>query len=294
MLKYLAHIILSAFTFISLAQFSHAEVWDGLRIYRHDAPNVCAITFDDGPGKFTKKVLKTLKQLNIHATFFVLGIQVEKYPEIIKKIIAEGHEIASHSYSHRNFRKASDAEQYEELNKTNILLKELGTIPNFFRPPYGKYTSTTKRIVNELGLHVILWSSDSRDWNNQPYDYTSIANILGRPFKPKEARGVFLFHDTAKNTVDNLPLIIHELYMDGCRKFVTVSEYVGYSHTAMQQNEAKKLRKINVWQAQGNADEMEEGQDKKFRSEIPNNSLKSRTKYQIPLMRSSSAFVSKH
>ncbi len=187
--------------------------------------NMCALTFDDGPSQLTPKLLDSLYELGIKATFFVLGTQVEARPHLILRMIAEGHEIANHSYSHPNMRKLSPEDQYTQLSRTKQLLENLGVTPRYFRPPYGNYTADTVGLAAGLGMSIILWSTDSKDWKRRPKDYAQMDWHKGKKEPAGPLRGIFLFHDTKKNTVDDLPLIASRLRDGGCDQFVTVSEY---------------------------------------------------------------------
>ncbi|MEG2173391.1 MAG: polysaccharide deacetylase family protein [Desulfovibrionaceae bacterium] len=204
-----------------------ARVMDGQAILHQVASaNTCAVTFDDGPSQFTSQLLDSLQNEGIRATFFVLGRQVERHPDIIQRMVREGHEVGSHSYSHPNFRKLNPTEQLLQLSKTTALLNELGVTPVSFRPPYGKYSAVTVELASELGMSVVLWSSDSQDWKRRPADYSQMSNVTGRPSLPGTMHGIFLFHDIRKATVEDLPRIVATLRAGGCERFVTVKEYM--------------------------------------------------------------------
>ena len=209
------------------AGYAQARVIDAVAILRQPADeNMCALTFDDGPGPFTAHLLDSLQAEGIHATFFVLGQQVRRHPELIQRMLAEGHEVGSHSYSHPNMRKLTPAAQFEQLDKTDQLLRELGGDPKYFRPPYGKFDKAITAMANTMGMSIVLWSSDSMDWKRRPADYSKIASATGRPSAPGHMRGVFLFHDIHKGTVEDLPRILSDLRAGGCQRFVTISEYM--------------------------------------------------------------------
>lgn len=188
--------------------------------------NLCALTFDDGPSKNTPMLLDLLKSYNIPATFFLLGSQIAQYPEMVSKIQSEGHEIGSHSWSHPNLRLVSLERLQEEILNTDELLKSLGAVPLYLRPPYGAYDDRVIQLADRLGISIILWSLDSRDWKNLPSDYAKLRSTRGTVYDDGALRGIFLFHDTHKSTVDDLPRIIANLRAGGCERFVTVSEYL--------------------------------------------------------------------
>lgn len=204
-----------------------AVVYDGPTISRQQMrENLCAITFDDGPSRNTSRLLDMLSTYGIHATFFLLGKNAALRPALVQRIVAEGHEVGNHSWSHPKLRALNKEQQYEELAKTDALLRELGASPRHIRPPYGAYNEDTVALAGDLGLSIMLWSQDSHDWKRLPVNYALLPNTLGHVYGPGELRGIFLFHDSLKRTVDDLPRIIAELRAGGCQRFVTVSEYL--------------------------------------------------------------------
>ena len=178
--------------------------------------NLCALTFDDGPSINTPHLLDMLEEYGIPATFFLLGNQAERHPDIVKRILAEGHEVGNHSYSHPNLRAVSPARKEEELRRTDTILRNLGATPLFMRPPYGSFDAYTEKVAESLGLSVMLWSMDSRDWQRLPDNYATLRNNRGTVYAPGTLRGIFLFHDSHKRTVDDLPRIVRDLRAGGC------------------------------------------------------------------------------
>lgn len=218
---------LQGFCLLALVQNAQAQVVDGNRIM--DQPmgeNLCALTFDDGPSRNTAELLDMLADYKIPATFFLLGTQARVFPEIVVRMLNEGHEVGNHSWSHPNLKKLSPEAQAMQIIETDRLLRSLGAAPFFIRPPYGAYDDNTVRIAEELGLSVMLWSMDSRDWKRLPDDYTKLLSTRGTIYDDGQLKGIFLFHDTHKTTVDDLPRIIAHLKAGGCDRFVTVSEYL--------------------------------------------------------------------
>lgn len=204
-----------------------AEIIDGPRIMdQRMSENLCAITFDDGPSRHTEHLLDMLRDYGIPATFFLLGSHVERNPAMVRRIIEEGHEIGNHSWSHPNLRALPAELQLKEIQATDAALRALGGTPAFLRPPYGAFDAQTLEIARTLGLDVVLWSLDSNDWKRLPADYAKLRSARGTQYGSGELRGIFLFHDTHKGTVDDLPRIIANLRAGGCRRFVTVSDYL--------------------------------------------------------------------
>lgn len=204
-----------------------AQVVDGNRIMDQEMEeNLCALTFDDGPSPNTPELLAILKENNVPATFFILGRNARYYPEIVRQIVAAGHEVENHSWSHPNLKKLSRDAQAREIEETDALLRELGAAPIYVRPPYGNFDERTREIAERLGLSIILWSMDSKDWKRLPENHAKVLSTRGTVYEDGELRGIFLFHDTHKATVDDVPRAIMQLRAGGCQKFVTVGEYL--------------------------------------------------------------------
>ena len=138
------------------------------------ASSDCAITFDDGPGAHTGALLDTLKGLGVKATFFVLGEHVRRYPDLIRRMVAEGHEVENHSWDHPDMRKLDEAQRQKEMEDTVALLKTLGVTPHYFRPPYGSYDPALVAQARQDGMEVVLWTHDSVDWR-----YHSVTQLEG-------------------------------------------------------------------------------------------------------------------
>ncbi|HHY66483.1 MAG TPA: polysaccharide deacetylase family protein, partial [Alicyclobacillus sp.] len=129
-----------------------------------------ALTFDDGPDvTYTTRILDILRREGIHATFFIVGQRAQAHPEMVRRIIAEGHAVGNHSWDHPNFTKLSIAEIRSELIRTNDLLRSLvGYTPDLFRPPYGELTPALVQTIGGMGFKIIDWSVDTRDWAGTP------------------------------------------------------------------------------------------------------------------------------
>lgn len=224
--KFCSSVLCCAIFFLQ-AQGISARVVDGNKIMdQRMGENLCALTFDDGPSRNTAALLDMLAAYNIRASFFLLGKMVANNPDMARRIQAEGHEIGSHSWSHPNLRTLSFERQEAELKNTDELLRANGITPLFIRPPYGSFDDRTVKIAAELGVDVILWSLDSRDWKSLPPNYAKLRSTRGTIYDDGALRGIFLFHDTHKSTVEDLPRIIANLKAGGCERFVTVSEYL--------------------------------------------------------------------
>lgn len=188
--------------------------------------NLCAITFDDGPSVHTPRLLDMLDALDVRATFFMLGRNAQAHPDIVRQVVERGHEVANHSFSHVNFKTVGQARREKELVGTNEILRGLGGESVLFRPPYGAMDKEVLRLADRLGMRVVTWSHDSEDWKALPANYATLRSARGKVAKPGHLRGVFLFHDIHKTTVDDVPRMVAQLRAGGCDRFVTVSDFM--------------------------------------------------------------------
>ncbi len=188
-----------------------------------------AITFDDGPHKTnTPQLLDILKQRGVRATFFVVGQNAAEYPDILKRIVAEGHELANHSYTHPVLASMSQSAVHEQLDKTHqAVLKATGVSMKLLRPPYGALSEPQRRTANsEFGYKVILWSVDPLDWKVR-----DAARVQNEIVSHTQAGSIVLAHDIHKSTVDAMPETLDKLTEKGF-KFVTVSELLALDRPA--------------------------------------------------------------
>jgi peptidoglycan-N-acetylglucosamine deacetylase len=182
-----------------------------------------AITFDDGPNaQLTPKLLDVLKQRGIRATFFVVGKNVEEYPDIVGRMALEGHEVANHSWSHPALTKLGTESFRKQIENTNeAIAKVTGKRPVLMRPPYGATSvSLNKRLVEQFGLKVILWSVDPLDWKYR--NSNRVYNLIVQNTRPGS---IILAHDIHATTVAAMPETLDALLGKGY-KFVTVSELI--------------------------------------------------------------------
>jgi len=184
---------------------------------------VVAMTFDDGPHpELTPKLLDMLKARNIKATFYVVGRNVDAYPEIMKRIVAEGHEVGNHTYTHPSLTKIGrDGVKSQIDRSTAAIRKTAGVTPTNMRPPYGATNATLNRRMNdEFGLKVIMWSVDPQDWRYRNAD--RVANHIIQNAKPGD---IILAHDIHPSTIAAMPRTLDTLTQKGFR-FLTVSELI--------------------------------------------------------------------
>jgi peptidoglycan/xylan/chitin deacetylase (PgdA/CDA1 family) len=193
--------------------------WPYLRqLVYHVEEKYVALTFDDGPSPHTTpKILEILQEEKIPATFFMVGKQVQTFPKVAEKVHALGYEIGNHSYSHGVITKQGHMK--EELEKTGTILKQLGVTPLWFRPPYGLANKELKKISQDLGMQMVLWTVDSQDWHTR-----SSEEILHNIKKDLKPGAIILMHDTKLSTVSALKTVIQELKKKGYT-FVSLSQW---------------------------------------------------------------------
>ena len=185
-----------------------------------DAPCI-ALTFDDGPGKATTPhLLDILAKRGVKATFFVLGENAHENPEILKREIAEGHEIGNHSWDHPNLAQKSEDAVHNQLQRTQDAVFQIAGIkPRLLRPPYGSFTDRQRKWANEqFGFKVILWDVDPFDWKKP-----GSSVVAHRIIENTRPGSIILVHDIHAATVDAIPEVLDTLLAKGY-KFVTVSE----------------------------------------------------------------------
>ena len=178
------------------------------------------LTFDDGPiPEVTPWVLDQLKSFNAKATFFCIGENVQKHPEIFKKIIAEGHKVGNHTFNHLNGWKTSTPEYVLNTLKARQIIEK--NIPGkepaknaLFRPPYGRIKSKQVRELQKRDFRIIMWSNLSMDYNTGITPERCFQNVIdhARP------GSVIVFHDSfkaQKNLVKVLPRVLDHLNREG-------------------------------------------------------------------------------
>ncbi|MEF2966606.1 polysaccharide deacetylase family protein [Paenibacillus sp. M1] len=183
-----------------------------------------ALTFDDAPDNvFTPQVLDALKAAGVKATFFVIGNRAEAHPDIMARIVREGHVVGNHSYSHPNLPKLADPRFREEVTRTDRIIRSYtGSTPTLFRPPYGNTDENQILWLTSLGKRIVGWNVDSLDWKGLDADQVS-TNILGHILPGS----IILQHaaggegEDLSGTVAAIPRIVKSLKKDGV-EFVTV------------------------------------------------------------------------
>lgn len=176
-----------------------------------------ALTFDDGPHpSYTRPLLDGLRERKVQATFFVMGKNVEEYPELVEQMKEDGHLIGNHTYSHLQLSRSNEEQFKQELQRTSDLIQELtGETPEFVRPPFGTWE---KKFEDELNMFPVLWTIDPLDWCSDNADCVSRTVIA----KAQE-NDIILMHDQYPSSVTAALRIVDVLQEEGF-EFVTVDE----------------------------------------------------------------------
>lgn len=176
-----------------------------------------ALTFDDGPHpSYTRPLLDGLRERKVQATFFVMGKNVEEYPELVEQMKEDGHLIGNHTYSHLQLSRSNEEQFKQELQRTSDLIQELtGEPPEFVRPPFGTWE---KKFEDELNMFPVLWTIDPLDWCSDNADCVARTVIA----KAKE-NDIILMHDQYPSSVTAALRIVDVLQEEGF-EFVTVDE----------------------------------------------------------------------
>lgn len=234
-------ILLAAFLIAGLGciyQSRKATVQTGYEVGDRKLPIYCvdtsekkiALSFDAAWGnEDTQEILSILKENDVKVTFFMTGGWVKSFPEDVKAILADGHDLGNHSENHKDMATISAAEQKEEIQMVHDRVKELtGYEMHLFRPPYGSYNNDLVDTANSLGYATIQWSVDSLDWKDYGAD-NIVDTVLNH--QALEDGAIILMHNGAKYTKDALERVITGLQDKGF-EIVPVSQliYTGKYH----------------------------------------------------------------
>ena len=179
-------------------------------------PPLIALTFDDGPGPYTEKLLDCLEENNAKATFYMLGQNVENYPDIVKRMKDLGMELANHTYDHKDLTKLTKDQISEEIDKTSSLIQNAaGEMPDTLRPPGGSYNNQVQDLAE---MPIVKWSIDTKDWKTKSEDQTYQCVMDNA-----QDGSVVLMHDIHEWSVDAAIRMIPDLLAEGY-KLVTVQE----------------------------------------------------------------------
>ncbi|MDC3416046.1 polysaccharide deacetylase family protein [Aquibacillus salsiterrae] len=183
-----------------------------------------AFTFDDGPNPtYTRELLDIFNEVSGHATFFMIGEQMERHPEVVGEVPKQGHEIGNHTFTHAKLTELTDEQCFVELDKTAKLIKELtGDVPKHFRPPFIDYNRATKKVVERFGYDTIgALNVDALDWE-QP----GIEHIYTKSLNHVASGSILIFHDgfgDRSQSIEAVRRLVKELTSQGYQ-LVTVSK----------------------------------------------------------------------
>ena len=199
-------------TVISVNAFASGERL--LPIYCVKTNEKCiALTFDAAWGADdTDTLIEILKKYNAKATFFVVAEWVDKYPDEVKKLHDNGHDVMNHSATHPYMTSLSESKMLEELNTCNQKIAAItGKTPTLFRCPYGDYDNKVIKTVESIGMKTIQWDVDSLDWKEN----ATVESIVTRVTGKVKNGSIVLFHNDAEFTPEALPIILERLTAEG-------------------------------------------------------------------------------
>lgn len=198
----------------------------GAVIYHGDTsrPRI-ALSFDDGPSPtVTPGVLEVLREHGVRATFFVLGDPADRYPDTLRAIVAAGHELGNHGWSHTSFRSLFPSQIEAELDRTADRIEALGGArPRLVRPPFGRFPESSVALAARRGEDFVLWSVDGGDTERSADAGRSALDIANEVVRSAEPGAIVLLHDRNPTTLRALPLILGGLDRRGL-EVVPVSE----------------------------------------------------------------------
>ncbi|MDG1357340.1 MAG: polysaccharide deacetylase family protein [Akkermansiaceae bacterium] len=225
---------------INLPKTFPADVAVSHRRGRTDLPYI-AMTFDDGPHpQNTPRLLDMLRERNIKATFYVVGRNVDLYPHIVRRMVAEGHEVGNHTWTHRNLTRLSNDSVRSEMDRTrNVIVSACGVVPRTMRPPYGALRESQRAwIYKEYGYPTIMWNVDPNDWKRP-----GVSVVTSRILESTRNGSIVLAHDLHKPTVDAMPDTLDGLLRRGFQ-FVTISQLLGVSASSAGADLSKPVRAL--------------------------------------------------
>lgn len=177
---------------------------------------VVYLTFDDGPSKETSKIIDLLNELNVKATFFLIGDNIEKNMEDAKLIVENGHDVGNHSYSHNRMIFKSFSFIKEEIDKTNNLIKNLGYEKEiFFRPPFGKKLFVLPQYLNKINQKTVMWNIEPESYEESSKSAETIANHVKENVKNGSIILLHPMNDSTGKILESIKLIVKQLQSQG-------------------------------------------------------------------------------
>ncbi|MBE3598129.1 MAG: polysaccharide deacetylase family protein [Limnochordaceae bacterium] len=214
-------------------------------IYKVDTAHArIAISFDAMWGTSrTDRILEILRNHRVKTTFFLGGNWVDKYPEYVRKIVAEGHEVGNHTYTHPHLNTLSPDQIRWELEENQRRIDALVGRPRvlLFRPPFGEYSDKVIEVADQLGYYTIQWSVDSLDWQN-----LSAGAIIDRVMRVVGPGDIVLFHNDGANTPDAVERLIPMLRERGFEivpvsQLIYHSDYIIEPHSGLQRRRPRPV-----------------------------------------------------
>ncbi|MFW5655816.1 MAG: polysaccharide deacetylase family protein [Roseicyclus sp.] len=199
---------------------------------------VVALTFDDGPHPtLTAQLLDLLEVNGIRATFYPIGDRVARFPQLLARMVAEGHEIGNHTWSHPSLLGLSDGSVLSQVDLANEAIRAAtGLTPVTMRPPYGNFHPRQRLMLHQArGMPTVLWSVDPEDWRRP-----GSAVVASRIVSASHPGDVVLAHDIHGGTVRAMPATLAGLHARGFR-FVTVSELIGWPRWDRRRGQTARL-----------------------------------------------------
>ena len=186
------------------------------------ANKTIALTFDDGPGPYTEKLLDILDKYDAKATFFLIGSKVSARANTLRRMQSRGHQLGNHSWSHPELNKVSAEQLASEIDQTNNAIKQaVGVKPTIIRPPYGAFNRAVLEQFRQRGMSAVVWSVDTRDWADRNSEIVCSRAVAGA-----RNGAVILMHDIHQTSVNAVPCILDSLKQQGY-SFVTVQNLIG-------------------------------------------------------------------
>ncbi len=196
-----------------------------------------ALTFDDGPGRGTERILDLLSENGGRATFFVIGDLAGKNPNTVRQIAEQGCEVANHTWGHKKLTDLAQEDILQQIGDVNDMVETVtGTRPRLLRPPGGEYNDVVLEIARQMDMALVNWSIDPKDWKRRDADAIYEAIM-------KDARdgGIVICHDIYNSTAEAMERVIPELTAQGYQ-LVTASELLGSREGGIQPGVAYRKR----------------------------------------------------
>ena len=185
---------------------------------QRDLPPKIALTFDDGPSRYTEKLLDVLKERGVKASFFMIGESAERHQDLVRRVKEEGHLIGNHTYHHVDITKLPDEKAREELKEMDRVIYEiLGEHVEYMRPPFGVWQ---EKLEQEIDVLPVMWTIDPLDWTTK-----NVEEIVNKVVTQAGENDIILLHDCYESSVDAALQIVDVLKAEGY-EFVTVDQLI--------------------------------------------------------------------